>query len=218
MFDLTAVDVPQNMVDPEVHAQLAKMEKISALQTIFKDQYQKLDNLGEDLILEFSNELSDDEVRFSIFSEMIKFINENWLTIGDIDNLSEDPDRINIAGEYIYSFICVDNINAILPAFVEIIGCSDISEFDNYINLQYSDNYSKFRADYISIIQTTINQLLKLQSLDENVKRDKKYQKILAKYYYYQELVDYCDVETFLTNYIRPVINKYFSTLLWRLI
>lgn len=217
-LDLNSTDVPANNVDPLVHSSIERSERLNALTNLIKQQYVDLESLGEDLTTTFSEEFSDSLISSNIYLDMVEYVNKHYITIGDIDNLDGEDNRLIIAGEYIYQFICVDNVTAILPAFLETLSVNDIDEFDRIVNSRYLNNIGKLRKDYLNVIQTTISQLLKLQTLDDSVKSDKKYQKLLAKYYYYQELVDYGDCQMFLTNYLRPVVNKYFSTLLWRMI
>ena len=66
-------------------------------------------------------------------------------------------------------------------------------------------------------IHITLNQLQKLQTISPIVKNDNNYNKLLGKYLYIEELISLCDIDKFLTNFIRPVISKYISDIVWKL-
>ena len=101
---------------------------------------------------------------------------------------------------------------------MELVGSSSLDDFDALINTVYLDSPNVFKTNFLSTIQTTIEQLLKLQTITPEVKNDKQYQKLLGKYYYFQEIVEYGDCEMFLQNFVRPVIAKYSSDFIWKLL
>ena len=217
--NLIAVDVADNVIDSEQYMSNISNADISDIDELLRDQYVDLEDLGNNLLAssDIRSKLNVDS-KFELFKPMVEFVDQHYITIGDMDSIDGSPTRLETAGEYIYEFICVDNVNAILPAFIESIDCYDIAEFDSIVNKKYLNNIGRFRDDYLGVIQLTIKQLFKLQTLDAKVKQDIKYQKLLAKHYYYQEIIDYGDCEQFLNNYVRPVLNMYFPTLIWRLI
>ncbi len=216
--NLNSIDVESQVISSDSYLNLDLDNQITYTERAFSDQYINFVDLGNNLMKDSDTYaiMLSDEARMCVFKPMIEYVSANYVSIGDEDNINGSPTRLNIAGEYIYTFICVDNVNAILPAYIDVINVVDIEGFDDVFNNKYLNDYGAFREDYLSVIQATITQLIKLQKLDESVKKDVNYQKLLAQYYYYQEIIDYGDMEMFLTQYIRPVLNKYFSTLLWR--
>lgn len=217
MIDTIDVDDPKNILSPEVHQELHQKELVDIVDENIKKQYQKLENLGQNYFQMFEDELRvEDKVR--ILSDFVVYVDRNYLPIMDLDNLDGDTERLLTAGSYIYSLICIDSYAALIPALMELVGVTSVADFDKMINTVYLDQPGKFKSDFLSTIQMTIEQLLKLQQITPAVKNDLQYQKLLGKYYYYQELVEYGDGETFLLNFVRPVIAKYASDFIWKLL
>ena len=217
MIDVVDVDDPKNILSPEVHRELHQSELVDIISGNIRKQYEHLENLGQNYLQMFENELRDGD-KVQILSDLVVYVNKNYLSIVDLDNLDGDTERILTAGQYIYSLICVDSYASLIPALMELVGVSSVDDFDRLINTIYIDNPGKFKTDFLSTIQMTIEQLLKLQKITPDVKNDPQYQKLLGKFYYYQELVEFGDCEMFLQNFIRPVISKYSSDFIWKLL
>lgn len=217
MIDILDVDDPKNILSPEVHQELHHDELVRIVEEKIKKQYQHFEDLGQNFLKMFDEELTDGD-KCQILNNLVVYVDKNILPIMDLDNLNGDKNRILVAGSYIYDLVCVDMYSALIPALMELIGITSLDEFDNHINNIYLDNLGKFKTDLLSTIQITIEQLLKLQKITPDVQNDKHYQQLLGKYYYYQELIDYGDCETFLNNYVRPVISKYESDFIWKLL
>ena len=217
MIDVVDVDDPKNILSSEIHQKLHQNELVSIVASNIKKQYEKLENLGQNYMQMFETDLLDDD-KVQILSDLVVYVNRNYLSIVDLDNLDGDTQRMLVAGIYIYSLICVDSYASLIPALMEHVGVTSIEDFDKLINTTYLNNPSKFKTDFLSTIQITIEQLLKLQKITPDVKNDIQYQKLLGKFYYYQELIEFGDCEMFLQNFIRPVISKYSSDFIWKLL
>lgn len=216
-LDLNDVDVPENVGDDRIQNQLAQIKQNKAIQELIKKQYREYEDLGDDLLMEYQEQL-DENGLIMIFRDLIPYVNENIITLGDIDNLDGTPSRLIEGGKFIYTFVCLDQVNSILPTFLESIGCSSIEDLDKKINTSYATNIGRFRNDYLKIVQAMIEEYLKLTEIDQEVVQDKKFRYSLAKLYYFQEIVMHGDMEKFLHNYVRPVVNKYMGTMLWKII
>lgn len=217
MIDLTDVDDPKNILDPVVHQQLHQNELVDIVESNIKKQYQQLENLGQNYLHMFDNELQDGD-KYQILSNLVVYVNEHILSLVDLDNLNGDKERTITAGTYIYELICVDTYASLIPALMELVGITSVDDFDKLINTVYLDTPGKFKTDFLSTIQMTIEQLLKLQQITPDVKNDKQYQKLLGKYYYFQEIIEFGDCDSFLHNFIRPIISKYSSDFIWKLL
>ncbi len=217
MIDVVDVDDPKNILSPEVHQELHQNELVGIISGNIRKQYEHLESLGQNYLQMFENELGDGD-KVQILSDLVAYVNKNYLSIVDLDNLDGDTERLLTAGSYIYSLICVDSYASLIPALMELVGVTSVDDFDRLINTIYIDNPGKFKTDFLSTIQMTIEQLLKLQKITPDVKNDQQYQKILGKFYYYQELIDFGDCEMFLQNFIRPVISKYSTDFIWKLL
>lgn len=216
-LDLNDVDVPENVGDDRIQNQLAQIKQNKAIQELIKKQYREYEDLGDDLLMEYQEQL-DENGLIMIFRDLIPYVNENIITLGDIDNLDGTPSRLIEGGKFIYTFVCLDQVNSILPTFLESIGCSSIEDLDKKINTSYATNIGRFRNDYLKIVQAMIEEYLKLTEIDQEVVQDKKFRYSLAKLYYFQEIVMHGDMEKFLHNYVRPEVNKYMGTMLWKII
>ena len=217
MIDTIDVDDPKNILNSEVQQELHQKELIDIVDENIKKQYQKLENLGQNYFQMFENELRDED-KVKILSDLVVYVNKTYLPIVDLDNLDGDTQRLLTAGSYIYSLICIDSYASLIPALMELAGVTSVDDFDKLINDVYLEQPGKFKTDFLSTIQMTIEQLLKLQQITPDVKNDPQYQNILGKFYYYQELVEFGDCEIFLHNFIRPVISKYSSDFIWKLL
>ena len=214
---MTDVDDPKNILDPVVHQQLHQNELVDIVESNIKKQYQQLENLGQNYLHMFDNELQDGD-KYQILSNLVVYVNEHILSLVDLDNLNGDKERTITAGTYIYELICVDTYASLIPALMELVGITSVDDFDKLINTVYLDTPGKFKTDFLSTIQMTIEQLLKLQQITPDVKNDKQYQKLLGKYYYFQEIIEFGDCDSFLHNFIRPIISKYSSDFIWKLL
>ena len=75
---------------------------------------------------------------------------------------------------------------------------------------------SSIKTDFIKTIELTITQLNKLAMINPAAKNDDNYNRLLSKYIFFKETLEYCDPEKIITGYIRPVVNKYISEITWR--
>ena len=217
MIDTIDVDDPKNILNSEVQQELRQKELVDIVEDNVRKQYEKLENLGQDYFGMFDAELRDED-KARILTDLVVYVDRNYLPIVDLDNLDGDTERLLTAGSYIYSLICIDSYASLIPALMELNGTTSVEDFDRLINEMYLETPGKFKTDFLSTIQMTIEQLLKLQQITPDVKNDPQYQKLLGKFYYYQELVEYGDGDTFLQNFIRPVISKYSSDFIWKLL
>jgi hypothetical protein len=75
---------------------------------------------------------------------------------------------------------------------------------------------AKFKASFATAINSVLERLQNLQKIRKAVIKDENYQFLMTKYKYYIELVNYGETNRFLENYIRPVLYKNFSEIIWR--
>lgn len=100
---------------------------------------------------------------------------------------------------------------------MEMIKAETIDDLDDMIVNKYSLRPVLFTQDFLKTIGLTIDQLMKLQVISPVVKNDQAYNKLLGKYLYYKELISFGEPGKFIDNFIRPVISKYSSSLIWKL-
>lgn len=216
MIDINDYDVPENALNPEVHEAIAEKELRDQIDENLKKQYQNLDELGINYLNNINN-IIDNNSKIFIYDNMLSYIHNNIINIPDIDAIDDDFNRLILISEYVYEFICVDTVNSIIPALMELLNISTVEDFDLIINLKYNESPNKLKEDLLQTIHITLNQLQKLQTISPIVKNDNNYNKLLGKYLYIEELISLCDIDKFLTNFIRPVISKYISDIVWKL-
>lgn len=216
MIDINDYDVPENALNPEVHEAIAEKELRDQIDENLKKQYQNLDELGVNYLNNINN-IIDNNSKIFIYNNMLSYIHNNIINIPDIDSIDDDFNRLVLISEYVYEFICVDTVNSIIPALMELLNISTVEDFDLIINLKYNESPNKLKEDLLQTIHITLNQLQKLQTISPIVKNDNNYNKLLGKYLYIEELISLCDIDKFLTNFIRPVISKYISDIVWKL-
>ena len=147
---------------------------------------------------------------------MLDYVNDNYMSIVDFDSSIILPQKLLETGNFVYNFICVDCYNTIIPNFLNYANCNSLESFDSLIQNKFRGDYSLVKANLVKIIKNIIDELLKLQRIDASVQTDEMYQKLLFKFSYYMELVDFGDTEKFTNNYIRPLLTKNIDSILWR--
>lgn len=217
LLDTIDVDTPENMVSPDVHRFLRQNELVNIVQSNIEEQYQKFENLGQNYLQMFTKELEEVD-KLNILTDLVHYVNKSLIPIVNIDDMDSDHMILMKSGEYIYEFICIDCYSSLIPALMETLNITSIEEFDNLINVKYLGTPGKFKEDFLNVVQLTIEQLMKLQNITPNIKQDAQYQRLLGKYVYYQEIVEFGDAEMFLHNYLRPVLSKYATDFIWKLL
>ena len=208
-IDMNSIDSIENvMIVPH---NFIKYEELEATEEPIRDQYVNFNNLGVDLI---SN--CDPLFLTDIYSNMLGYVNETYLSITDYDSVSILSQKLLETGKLIYDFICVDCYNTIIPNFLNYTNCNNLDSFESLIQFRYKGDYSLVKANLVKIIKNIVDELLKLQRIDSSVQSDTMYQKLLFRYSYYMELVDFGDTKIFTNNYIKPLLIKNIDSILWR--
>jgi len=200
----TIAIVPENFVD---------YQELVSNEEVIKDQYVNFNNMGINLLDNIDKLYTSD-----ILVNMLEYVNSNYLSIVDFDSSIILSQKLLETGNYIYNFICVDAYNTIIPNFLNYTNCNSLESFDSLIQNKFRGDYSLVKANLVKIIKTIVDELLKLQRIDISVQSDEMYQKLLFKFSYYMELVDFGDTEMFTNNYIRPLLIKNIDSVLWRII
>ncbi len=208
-IDLNATDSIYNMITFE---KIIDKEEYSMNENIIIDQYSNFNNLGINFIDNIDNEFKP-----SIFENMLEYVNDTYMSIVDYDSAMLLPQKLLESGQFIYEFVCVDCFNTIIPNFLSSLNCNNLENFDFLVQNRFKYDYSLIKANLVKIIKNIVEELLKLQKIDSNVRNDNAYKKLLFKFTYYMELLDFGDTEKFVNNYIRPVLIKNLDSVLWRI-
>lgn len=186
-------------------------EKYTEYKAVIFNQLESLNNLGQNLFKEFDLE---DSIKNKILYDIIEYVKENYLNLADKDYILTQA-QLTITGMLLYEFLCVDCFNIILPKFIDELKIQNIIQFDKLMTRKNADiNFIK--TQFINNISEIVNNLLKLKKIDHTIADDEPYKALISRFGYYLELIDFGESDNFVSNYIRPVLNKYFDQLLWR--
>lgn len=209
-IDLNTVDSPQVLM--YLPSDYISSEEIYESDDVIKNQYINFNNLGVNIVTSLQ-----DKIKMEIYSNILEYANDNYLSIVDYDACAILPQKRYDVGEKIYTLLCVDFFNTILPNFLNKNNCISIENFDSLFKHKYKNNFNTFKNNILKTIKSIIDGLLRLQEINPKVRDDLMYKKLLEKYTYYIELIDFGESERFITNYVRPVLSKNFESILWRL-
>ena len=208
MLNTLTFDHIDNLVYPPTDY-IDMEEYYNQKQIIFK-QLQDLDNLGVNLL----KDVEEGEIKNKIYKDIIDYSRDNYLNIMDRDYIMNNT-QLSQTANLIYQFLCVDGFNILVPRIFEHTNVQNIEQFDRLLFHNKKDiNYVK--KQIINNISDIVNNLLKLQKFDHVIAEDEHYKELINRFGNYLEMIDFSDCDTFLNNYLRPLLNKYFSQILWR--
>ena len=210
-IDMNSIDNINNLII--IPDNFINIEELEMNEDIIRDQYINFNNMGINFI-----DNIDKSFKLNIYSNMLNYINDNYLSIVDLDSSMILPQKLIETGNHIYNFVCVDCYNTIIPNFLNHTKCNTLDGFDSLIQNKFHGDYTLVKANLVKIIKNIVDELIKLQRIDLTVQKDEMYQKLLFKFSYYMELVDFGDTELFVNNYIRPLLIKNMDSILWRII
>ncbi len=185
-------------------------EKYDSYREVLMEQLQFFDNMGIDIVKESD---IDDRIRTRLFQDIIEFVDEHYLNIVSFINNENELAKIS---NTVYQFLCIDCFNILLPKLIEDLQIVDIASFDRILRTRMLTNPHFLKDKLRTTISDILKNLLKLQNLDHNISEDKQYRLLVEKFGHYLELIEFCDQNKFLVNYIRPNLSKNFHMILWR--
>ena len=208
MLNTLTFDHVDNLVYPPTDY-IDMEEYYNQRQIIFK-QLQELDNLGVNLL----KDIEEGKIKNKIYQDIIDYSRDNYLNIIDRDYIMNNA-QLSQTANLIYQFLCVDGFNILVPRIIEHTNVQNIEQFDRLLFHNKKDiNYVK--KQIINNLSDIVNNLLKLQKFDHVIAEDEHYKELINRFGNYLEMIDFSDCDTFLNNYLRPLLNKYFSQILWR--
>lgn len=186
-------------------------EQYTEYKDIIFDQLVDFNNLGQDMFKVLN---MDDYIKHKILQDLIDYCRDNYLNLIDVDFI-QNSTQLEKIGLGVYSFLCVDCFNMILPNLIDQLRIQNVAQFDRVI-IKKADNINYIKTQLLTNISDVVNNLLKLQKIDHTISTDESYKLLINRFGYYLELIDFSDSYKFVENYIRPVLNKYFDQLMWR--
>ena len=203
MIDYSTIDNPNNLVRRPIGEANIDWEELQGVDEVVKKQYINFQNLGVDML-----KTVPDNYKPAIFQDMVLYVHNIYTPIADIDNMMTFQQRLMEIGDIVYKFICIDAYNAVIPNFLSKIGCSSLEQFDIVLSKRFNHDYSLVKSSIVKTIKETLENLMRLRTVDQTINTDKSYQETIKKYSYFIELVDFGSTDRFINNYVRPVFAK----------
>ena len=175
---------------PPINIEHIRTSEEMMVSELIISQYKDLQNLGTDYI-------KDNGVNDRTLFEFITYVNENYLPIINIESILDTPNYTQIIGRFIYSFICIDMIQYIIPKTMNGLGIKEPSEFATV-------NESALKEHMLRVIKIKIDALKDLI----NKAYSKEVYHELLKWVFFIDLIDN-DISKFIENYIIPVCERY---------
>lgn len=213
-MDITDVDVIQQVPNIDEDDSFVDKELLEALESSVVDQYKNFTDLGIDLLDKIDNEL----IKTAILVNFVDYISDEYLTIPNYEDMLNSTQMLLEIGGYLYRFVCVDGYNTIMPNLLKNYDIFSIDEFDYIFKYKMNNDPEKFKEAVSNCINDIIIKLKNLRNLDRKVSQDNNYLALLKNYTYYYELVRFSDSNLLLFNYFRPVLNKNFNEIIWRIL
>lgn len=160
------------------------------VEELITSQYKDLQNLGIDYI-------KDNGVNDRTLLEFITYVNDNYLPIINIDSILDTPTYIHIIGRFIYSFICNDMINHILPKAMNGLRIKNPSELITVDESALKEHLLRVIKRKIDVIKSLLK---KAYSKEVNLE--------LLKWVFFIDLIDN-DISKLMLNYINIVCERY---------
>jgi hypothetical protein len=164
--DLNAVDTIDQLTTFQIQTEkIIDREELGEINDKLKDQYIDLNNLGINLLNDVGYEF-----KIILFENLLEYCQSNYVNIANFDQIMSSPNKIVEVGSHLYDFICVDCYNTIIIQYLSSINCINIEQFENYFQRVLDNDISKFKVSFLKTIQNIIDNLIKLQTLDQSVK------------------------------------------------
>lgn len=204
MIDLISIDsIEQATITDRLDPNLIDRDLLDSLNEGFKDQYIEFISLGTDLTVDM-----DDKYLSIIFQEMTYYINENYTSIPNIDDIMNSNQIALNLGKKIYNFFCVDSVLNIIPNYLDYINVVNTEQFEIYFKQNLNSDSSNFKTSIVASIKETLRNLERIKNLDPSLETKKDYIDIVEKLKFYIELVIFGDSSNFIFNYFIPLLRK----------
>lgn len=179
-------NIPEGFKDEEIDLfnQLIKYQ--------IEEQYINLQNLGIDYI---EQNIVDD----NIYIDLIEFINDSYISIGNVQNVFDNPVQLQVVGKSLYEIFCVDIINEIIPKLLKFLNLQDSTEIELLSQPFIKDGL-------FNIGKTRLELLQKIYNINNSDKI--RYQ--IIKEGLFIDIIDN-DIELLLENFIFPISETYAS-------
>jgi len=207
MLEIQTIDHIDNLV---YYTNYCDMEEYTARKEIIFNQLRDFNDLGVNLL----KDIEEGDIKNMIYSDIIEYARNNFLNLYDKDYILTDA-QLKQTATIIYELLCVDCFNIIIPRILEELEIQTVKQLDRI--LMFNRNNKNFiKKKMTEHLEGILKYLVKLKNLATAISENENYKDMMRRFGNYLELIDFSDNETFVDNYLRPVVNKHFTQLLWR--
>lgn len=190
-------------VDPNINhkdiAELNYIESQKALQEIVERQIQELTDLDHNL---FDNDVLSN----TILSDVLLYVNDNYITIPGIETIIVDASTLSRVGRYVYELYAVELLNYIIPNVLLSMDLKDPVE----LTVVSPEGIKS------AIHNVALKRLDSIKQLYVSTGSDELYEQIL-KWTFYLDLFD-ANLEDFIERVLTVLVNQYNTKLFSKLI
>lgn len=196
------IDVSENpAMTSAIVTQLNDRLLSEELEASLKEQYIGFQNLGYNFLKDFDN----NQITPEILIEFMEYIDDNILSIEYRYQINDQDRNTYILIPMLYEILYVDSVNFILPNVMKELNTREANDIKML-------SPSKLKFTLLKVVKNILNGLEEAKKLGSGVGNNKIAHEII-KYSYCLDLFDGDLEDTFLENYIIPVINNYNTTI-----
>lgn len=210
-MDLNSADVVEQIQQPT--EEIIDREYLASEEDNLRNQYVNFIDMGYDCIRDIEN----DQIKLVLLQNLIDYA-DKYITVSKYEEIKDNDIETLKYGYIIYRFLCVDSYNIFIPNFLGSLSISSMSEFDRDIRKNFPD-YNDIKMFFVKIVNSTLETFLNLKKIvgKDILDSEKNYNIFLERLTIYKDLVMESDGQKFIENFLRPVINKNFEDLVWRI-
>lgn len=180
--------------DPNINlsdiAEYNHIEEQRALADIVERQIEDLQDLGHNLF-------DDSKIDNSTLTDVLMYVNENYIPIPYIETIIVDPNTIDKVGRFTYELFVVELLNYIVPKMLLALDLKDPTELPMV-------DYDGFKS---TLKQVTLDRLESIRKLYTSSGNEELYTLVL-KWTFYYDLFD-GNLENFIERVITIMVNTY---------
>lgn len=169
---------------------LKDRDRQNELAVLIEEQYADLKCIGVDY-------MEDTYIEDETLERLLIFVDKFYIPIANLETILDSSDHKQLFGRALYSFLCIDLRQTIIPKLLNLFKMTSVSELKfNDVNTWKIQllNSVKSRLDNLRFISaTTGNDIIKFE---------------VFKYTFYIDLID-SDISECVDRFILPMINQH---------
>jgi hypothetical protein len=163
------------------------------INSIVEQQILNLNNLDFNII----NEL-DSDISTNTLMDILYWVNENYISIPNLESILQSPDVIRQIGTYVYSLFTTELLTIILPSILIQLGINDPSLLNTANN----------EAIKTTLQQIILNKILVLSELYNKTDNNEFIYDEMLKWTFFNDLFD-TNIDSFIEDTFKLIVNSY---------